>query len=134
MRTGQLHRGVPERCAGEGGGGGGEDGEAQEKATKLSFGFYPGQREIVDLAIEKGKEIAESDKPSHVITHICQEFLATNTSTMNINDFLKNVERLTSLKIVALKLNENEEDDIVYGADYLEKGEGNGEESVPSDE
>jgi hypothetical protein len=110
-----------------------DDGEGvakkPEKAAKRSFMLFPEQDDMVKQALDKAKELAESDKDGHALTLICQEYLATNTNTFAKEDFLKNMERILGLKIVALKINENGEDDIIYGGDYMEDDEGEGPES-----
>jgi hypothetical protein len=107
---------------GEGGGeGDGEGGEVPERARKRSFSLFPSQDETVTSALEKAKEIAQSDKEGHLITLICTEFLANNTATMTRDDLLKSIEKNIGVKIIAMVPSESEDkqDDIVYGYDYL---------------
>lgn len=101
--------------------GGGEGGEAPERARKRSFSLFPSQDELVTNAIEKAKEIAQSDKEGHLITLICTEFLANNTSTMTRDDLLRSIEKNIGIKIIAMVPSDSDEkqDDIVYGYDYL---------------
>lgn len=120
-------------ASGEGGGEGGGDGEGgeiPERVRKRAFSLFPSQDELVTNAIEKAKEIAQSDKEGHLLTLICTEYLASNTATFSRDDFLKSIEKNLGIKIIAMVPNENPEqqDDIVYGHVYL-----NGEEEPNSE-
>ncbi len=89
------------------------------RAAKWSVSLFPAQKEIVELATKKAMEVANSDKQGHALTMVCQEYLATNTTTTSINDMLKNTERFTGLKIVAIRVGDDGEDEVVYGAEYV---------------
>ena len=52
--------------------------EPQEKFKKVKFTLSEEQNEIVDHAIELASSALDSDKPGHLISMICQDFVATN--------------------------------------------------------
>lgn len=104
------------------GGGSGEKGKDGESGRKRSWFFYSGQDRLVSDAIERAKTVAETDNEGHALTLICTDYLATNADTMNKDDMFKNLERTTGLLIVAVRESDGEEEDeIVYGGDYVNK-------------
>lgn len=109
---------------GEGGGGGGSepgDGNGEEKPVKVSMSLFPRQKELYDMALEKAGSIAQSEKPGHIITSIIQEWLATNTTLITIDDYLKNAERYTGMKLIALVYNEEKgKHDVAWGEENID--------------
>lgn len=104
--------------------GDGGDGEIQEKARRRSFSLFPDQDEIVTKAIEKASEVADSDKEGHLVTLICVDYLANSTDVFSRDEFLKSIEKNLGLRIIAMVPSEEEEQDkIVYGYDYLHSEE-----------
>lgn len=102
--------------------GGGSD-DSSEKARRRSFALFPDQDEIVTKALEKASEIAESEKEGHLLSLICMDYIANATDIFTRDDFLKGIERNLGLKILAMVPTgkEGEQDDIVYGYDYLHR-------------
>jgi hypothetical protein len=112
-----------------GGGGGGGDSEPDPNVTStLSFKLYPDQRKTVDLAIEKAKDMSESDKPGHCLDLIATEFLSTHAGMLDMKEYLKHVEKIVGYSLIVYDRNAN---DIVYGGetlDFLNAKYGDGED------
>lgn len=89
-----------------------------EKLLKKVFALYPAQAENVQAALELAKEMAKSDKDGHALDLICTEFLSTNAGAPSVEDYLKKVERIVGVRIVALDV---ENDLVVYGGDVLDE-------------
>lgn len=83
--------------------------------TQRQFTLYPDQADIVQQALERSAEISESQKPSHNLTLICTEFLATNDFTTASRKqqlkFLANLEKSMGVKLIVL----DKEFDLIYG-------------------
>jgi len=108
---------------GEGGGGGGNLGEGDstlEPSKKYTFGMKGNQISIVDMAIARAQELAETDKPSNALALICTEFLSSSGTTLSLKDYIASAEQYLGLHIVAMRPVKNGEDDIVYGWQYLD--------------
>jgi hypothetical protein len=108
---------------GGGGGEGGNSGEGDsmiEPSKKYTFGMKGNQISIVDMAIARAQELAETDKPSNALALICTEFLSNSGTTLSLKDYIASAEKYLGLKIVAMKPVKDGEDDIVYGWQYLD--------------
>jgi len=92
----------------------GED--EREIFTKRSYQLAPAQVENVDLAFQKAKELAESDKEGNVLDLICSDFLQGHVGTPNVKDAIAQLERQVGLKLIAWDPNQ---DVIVYGSNTL---------------
>lgn len=83
------------------------------------FGLYPDQAEVVESALERAQQLAESKKPSYLLTLICTDFLATNDfTTGDIQDrqtFIHKYEKMLGVKLIAV-----DEGQVIYGLDTLE--------------
>lgn len=90
-----------------------------EKPSMVKFSLFDAQGDNVKRAIDKAKEITESDKDGHNLDMVCLEFLANNTHLKDKKSYLQQVERILSCKIVAL----DESMQIFYGSEYLEEKE-----------
>ena len=96
--------------------GGDVGGEQMETTTRISTALFPEQQKIVTDAFELAKSMADNDKVNFLLELICTDFLAANASTQTNEDYLKSVERVTGLKIVAI----NSDDEVVYNEELLE--------------
>ena len=106
---------------GEGGGGeggeGGDDGDgADDKPKTMNFKLFSEQYQNVTRALEKGKEIANSEKTGNVLDLICTEFLATNAGIDSVQDMLRKMEKTLGVRLVAYV---EEDDSVAYGADLI---------------
>lgn len=116
-------RGGEEEGVEEGGeeGGASESTREQERREKFTFSCVGNQIPICHGAIERAMEIGETDNRNQAFSLICAEFQAGNTTNLNVSDYLDVVSKFLGLKIVAIKIKEgNEEDEVVYGYDYIE--------------
>jgi hypothetical protein len=101
---------------GEGGTGGGES--EPDVARSMSFKLFPDQYKNVEMALEKAKDLAESDKPGHCLDLIATEFLSTHAGMVKLKDYLANVEKVVGVRIVAY---DQTADEIRYGSDLLDE-------------
>ena len=76
--------------------------------------------EIVDMALERAKELSKSDSPSHNLGIVCQDYLSTNAFGKGDRDqmlrFLIKYESLLKVKIVIL----DADGTPMYGISHLE--------------
>lgn len=91
-----------------------------DKPVKWTASLHPGQKTVVEQAIQKAKEVGHTDKIGHALSLICIEYLGNNTTVLTRDDMLKNIEKNIGLKIIAIKEYDEEEDEIVYGGDYMD--------------
>jgi hypothetical protein len=95
-----------------------KDNDYKEVRT---FSFYAEQWETVNRALSFAGKEARSDKPSHLLTLICQSFLndidlAEDYASARIN-ILRRVESQLKVKLVAI---EEKNEEIIYGQELLE--------------
>jgi len=91
-----------------------------EKFNSKNFKLTDEQLHNVELALKKAAEMAESDKPGHLIDQICTNFLALNAGVDNLDGLpylLKSLEENFGITILALKRNSV---DVVYGEDAID--------------
>lgn len=107
----------------ESGGDEGDTGESgsgtddDERPTMKRFSLFPAQAENVENALAKAKEMAKSEKDGHCLDMICVDFLATNGSIGELDDYLKKIEKITGIKLVAC----HDDGTVVFGMDTLDK-------------
>jgi len=99
-------------------GDGGSTEADDSKPKKMSFSLFKAQYDNVETALEKAKDMAESDKPGHLLDLICTEFLATNAGNMTVEDYLGAVERIIGCKVIAYN---EETDEVDYGAELVDR-------------
>lgn len=105
------------RQQGEGGSGG--SGEVSASVTKkMTFALYPDQHRNVEMALDKAKEMAESDKTGHCLDLICTEFLSTHAGVKNVKDYLSSVEKAIGFRLIAY---DKASDSVIYGDETLDE-------------
>jgi hypothetical protein len=92
--------------------------EEKETITNKKFGLAPSQLENVDNAIAKAKDVSGSESENHCIDMICLDYLATNGAVEDVSGFLKKIEDVVGLKIIAIDPSEGSA--IVFGDDTLD--------------
>lgn len=94
--------------------------EDSEKFFHREFWMVADQLDIVDAAMKRAAELSGSDKKGHLLSVICQDFLATNLFGKPDQDqiirFLAKYEKLLNVRLVII----DEDDDPVYGMTHLE--------------
>ncbi len=85
-----------------------------------NFKLFKEQQEIVEAALARAQELSGSNVPSHNLSVICQDFLATNLFGKPGPDqairFLAKYEKLLNVRIVVI----DQDDDPIYGVTHLE--------------
>jgi hypothetical protein len=105
----------------DGGGREPSDDEKEETFVKVSLSLSQSQKDLYDIAMAKAGDIAESDKPGHLLTSIIQGWLAINTDVLTKEDLLKDTERYIGWKIIAVKYNEEtQEHEIMWGHETVD--------------
>lgn len=94
-----------------------------DRFKMIHFNLTPEQKANVELAIERAKQMAESDRPGHCLDLICTDFLATNDFRKADDSdtplrFLAKFERLLGKRLVVIDPNNWV---IEYGLDALER-------------
>jgi hypothetical protein len=95
------------------------DVPAPEITHTLNTSLYEGQWDTWQSALDRAKNITKSDKISHNLEMICQDYLATNNFVDPADDqrrYFAKIEQLTHMRIVAIEPNTGK---AVYGADLL---------------
>jgi hypothetical protein len=95
------------------------DAPAPETMHTLNTNLYEGQWDTWQSALDRAKNITKSDKISHNLEMICQDYLATNNFVDPADDqrrYFAKIEQLTHMRIVAIEPNTGK---AVYGADLL---------------
>lgn len=90
-----------------------------EEAHVFTTNLYDGQWDTCKNAIDRAKNITKSDKISHNLEMICQDYLATNNFINPKDDFnmyFSKLEVQTGLKIIAI---DPASGDPVHGAELL---------------
>ena len=90
-----------------------------ETTRRRAFSLYSGQDEVVTSAINRAKDIGETDKEGHALVLICTDYLATNTNLLDAVSLFRHIEDITGHRVVAFKPVDGDRDDIVYGSEYL---------------
>lgn len=94
-----------------------------DRFKMIHFNLTPEQKANVELAIERAKQMAESERPGHCLDLICTDFLATNDFRRADDPdtplrFLAKFERLLGKRLVVI---DPKNWVIEYGLDALEK-------------
>lgn len=94
-----------------------------DRFKHLKFSLTPEQKANIEMAIERAKQLANSDKPGHCLDLICTDFLATNDfrrkdDPLRHLKFLAKFERLMGKRLVVI---DAQTWLIEYGTDALEK-------------
>ncbi len=113
----------------------GDSTSSSDSLVRRSFSLYTGQDEVVTNAINRAKDIGETDKDGHALSLICMDYLASSTDLIDMTSLFKHMEDITGLRIVAFKTVDGDRDEIVFGSEYLgdvveesEKGDDNNSE------
>ena len=66
--------------------------------------------------------MSQSEKDGHTLDMICVEFLSSHAAMGTVADYLKHVEHVTGLQLLAYdaKGGDNKDGEIVYGDDLLD--------------
>lgn len=92
-----------------------------EPLKSKSFAFYLDQYEIVQAALKRAAQLANSEKPSYLLTMICTDFLATNDfSQIGSEQFMKFLVKYENLMNVDLIVRDRGTRKILYGLTTLE--------------
>lgn len=92
---------------------------SNDSLVRRSFSLYTGQDEVVSNAISKAKDIGETDKDGHALSLICMDYLASSADLIDMVSMFKHLEDITGLKIVAFKPVDGNNDEIIYGSQYI---------------
>lgn len=95
------------------------DAPALEQGHTLMTNLYEGQWNTWNQAFDRAKNITKSDKVSHNLEMICQDYLATNDFADPKDDlrrYMAKMEKMTGMKIIAIDPHDGK---AVYGADLL---------------
>jgi len=91
--------------------------EVDDKPISMKFKLFPDQHGNVTRALERARDMAESEKDGHALDLICTDFLSTNGGIDSLADYLAKIEKAVGIRIIGFDPNE---DAIVYGADTLD--------------
>lgn len=133
----KLLKGAKETDDGDGddgggsGGGSGSGGSSSDKPFRMSFSLFQAQKQNVETAIAKAKEMANSEKEGHALDLICTEFLSTNAGVDSQDEYLTHVEKNLGLTILAY---DESTDSFVYGQEFIDRMNAEGEEDEESSE
>lgn len=114
---------IPDGSSGGGEAGSGSAGENTSSGDTLvrrSFSLYTGQDEVVTNAINRAKDIGETDKDGHALSLVCMDYLASSTDLIDMTSMFRHLEDITGLHIVAFKPVDGDNDEIVFGSEYIE--------------
>jgi len=92
---------------------------SKESLVRRAFSLYSGQDEVVMNAINRAKDIGETDKDGHALSLICTDYLASSTDLIDIVSLFKHIEDITGHKIIAIKPVDGG-DEVVFGYEYIE--------------
>lgn len=106
--------------SGSGGEGSSTGGDDSERPTKVSYSVFAGQRDMIKAAVDKAKEVAQTEKDGHALTMICQEYLSCNTDIVDADTYYRNIENATGHKIIAMKIGDDGEPEVVHGSEHLD--------------
>ena len=91
-----------------------------ESARKVSFSLFREQDKIVSDALQRAKQIADTDKDGVALELIATDFLASNSGATQ-DDYLAHVESITGLRLIAVNpKGDDGRGSIVYGSDTLD--------------
>jgi hypothetical protein len=99
-------------------GDGGESDSAEEKPQKKAFSLFPDQSANVTAALDKAKQLANTEKDGHALDLICSDFLATNAGTDDMFSVIRRIEKSSGLYFIAYN---KQTDSVVYGAEILDE-------------
>lgn len=99
-------------------GGKGSATDTDEKPARKTFTLMGTQKETVDAALKKAKEMGETDKDGNALTLICTDFLSTNQGIDSVTEYLAHIEKATGLQLVAY---DPSEEVIVYGDELIDQ-------------
>lgn len=112
--------------------GGSDSSSSSDKPKALSIkGMHPEMLDAWERASSHAMEVGETDKLCQALNLICIHYLATSTNLDNKHDFLKMMEKLLGLRLVAIR---ETDDAVVFGSDYLaEQGAEDEDEDADED-
>lgn len=91
--------------------------EQDDKPISMKFKLFAEQHDNVSRALERAKDMADSEKDGHALDLICTDFLSTNGGIVSVSDYLSKVEKAMGIRIIGFDPNE---DSIVFGAETLD--------------
>lgn len=100
---------------------GGSENESPEQVVRRSFTLLSDQIALVDSAFQHAEEVAESDKPGHLLTLICQDYMAGAVRPNNKgakNAYLSRIETILGVQLFAV---DTESGKPVFGKKLLSK-------------
>jgi len=96
----------------------GDKDVAEDKPQKKAFSLFPEQSANVAAALDKAKQLANTEKDGHALDLICSDFLATNAGTDDMFSVIKRIEKSSGLYFIAYN---KQTDSVVYGAEILDE-------------
>lgn len=103
----------------------GDKDVAEDKPQKKAFSLFPEQSANVAAALDKAKQLANTEKDGHALDLICSDFLATNAGTDDMFSVIKRIEKSSGLYFIAYN---KQTDSVVYGAEILDEIAGSSDE------
>lgn len=109
------------------------DGEENsvEKASNFTVKVFPKQRENLVRAFDLGKDISGSEKDGHVADLIATEFLSTHNGIDNVQEYLRSVERICGVNIIAY---DSAGEKMIFGSGFIQELEKRDREEEPQGE
>jgi hypothetical protein len=88
--------------------------------SRMSFDVHEDFKEIVTMAIDNAKATGETTHDGYALSLICLHYLSfySKMRSVEIGEWLRRIERVTGLTIVAL---DERTDEILYGVDTLKR-------------
>ena len=94
-------------------------GKGKENATtRKGFSLFSGQMANVEAALERAKEMSNSDKEGNCLDLVCTEFLSLHTTNRDMAAYFQSIERTHGVLLVAIDPKAN---DFVYGKETVQK-------------
>lgn len=105
----------------------GSEGSSTRTETKSTirraFSLFKEQDKIIQTALERAKDVGETDKDGRALELICTDYVATTTNLIDQVSLMKHMEDITGLKIVAFSPGPDGEDTIIYGQQYIDEAD-----------
>ena len=113
----ELTSAVKESRASTSSGTGGVD-DSIEKPQRKMFSLFTPQYVNVEQALATAMTAANSDKEGHALDLICTEYLSQNGGIGTLGGYLKRIENIIGLKLVAFDPSQNE---VAFGSETLDE-------------
>jgi len=85
--------------------------------TRKVFMLHPGQLQVVQQALDRAQEASGSEVPSHNLSLVCTQFLASNAFTVSEHSralLLRSLADALGLRIIALESSDN----VIFDSQY----------------